>query len=86
MSTILTTRYHRNKTLSDMTPPGESHMSDGIDSRLSRHGVFLSDFDESEQATQGEYFGEIPFNQTSKSPQVNIQFFLLSNKILFSRL
>ena len=82
MSTILTARYHRNRAPSDMTSTRGSHLSEGFISRVShRHGVVLSDFDQSGQATPGEYFGEIPCSPTQKSSQVSIQLFLLSNRI-----
>ena len=88
MSAILTTLYHRNKTLSDIASSREreSPTSDGIVYRPTRHDVFLSDFDESEQAILGECFDEISFDLTRRSAHVSIQLFLLLKKIFIEYL
>ena len=66
MSTILTTRYHRDKASSDIT-------TERTNNNPSRHAVFLTDFDQSKQTNLGQYFEEIPFNRKRLSPQVYTQ-------------
>ena len=69
MSTILTARYHRDGASSDITTGRTNNNNDGILSP-SRHGVFLTDLDQSKQTNFGQYFGAIPSNQNRVLSQV----------------